>query len=89
MELPLLRLDSEPRSCRLGYLADPAFSFYYPENLESLRRDGADLIAVVARGITAAEPVGSLLHGTRAADVLCSLIDGELCYARPEVPPCA
>jgi cytosine/adenosine deaminase-related metal-dependent hydrolase len=48
----------------------------------------ADLIAVAARGITAAEPVGSLLRGTRAADVLCSLIEGELCYARPEVPPC-
>jgi cobyrinic acid a,c-diamide synthase len=31
---------------RLGYFRDSAFSFYYPENLEALRRAGAELIAV-------------------------------------------
>ena len=55
-------------------------------SLETGKR--ADLIAVSTRGITVAEPIGSLLRGTSAADVLCSLIDGELRYAHPEVPVC-
>lgn len=46
VELPALEPDSASRSCRVGYLADPAFSFYYPENLEALRRGGAELVAV-------------------------------------------
>jgi cobyrinic acid a,c-diamide synthase len=46
IELPMLRLDIEARSCRIGYLADSAFSFYYPENMECLTRHGAELVAV-------------------------------------------
>jgi len=76
VELPVLRLDSEPRSCRLGYLADPAFSFYYPENLESLRRDGADLIAVEPGAGATLPPLDGLyigggfpeVHAERLAD---------------------
>jgi cobyrinic acid a,c-diamide synthase len=43
---------------RIGYLRDPAFSFYYAENLEALERAGAELVAVSA--LTAAELPGDL-----------------------------
>jgi len=33
---------------RIGYLVDRAFTFYYPENLEALRRAGAELVPVSA-----------------------------------------
>lgn len=33
---------------RIGYIEDAAFSFYYPENLESLRKAGVELIAISA-----------------------------------------
>jgi len=46
IEMPLLQGDIEPVRCRVGYFADEAFSFYYPENLESLRKHGAELVAV-------------------------------------------
>jgi len=35
----------EPAGVTVGYLSDEAFSFYYPENLERLRRSGARLVA--------------------------------------------
>ena len=35
-----------PAPVSIGYLADPAFSFYYPENLERLVAAGARLVAV-------------------------------------------
>jgi cobyrinic acid a,c-diamide synthase len=47
VELPLLRLEVEPTACRIGYLSDSAFSFYYPENLACLRRHGAETVEVV------------------------------------------
>jgi cobyrinic acid a,c-diamide synthase len=47
VELPLLRRDIKRVSCRVGYLSDSAFSFYYPENLECLHRHGATLVEVV------------------------------------------
>ena len=46
------------------------------------------LIAVAARGVTAADPVGSLLAETRGEDVLLSLIDGEVRHNRSEVVTC-
>jgi cobyrinic acid a,c-diamide synthase len=46
VELPMLRLDIEPVHARIGYLSDSAFSFYYPENLECLRKHGAELVEV-------------------------------------------
>jgi len=46
VELPLLEIDIEPVTCRVGYLSDSAFSFYYPENLECLRKHGAELVEV-------------------------------------------
>jgi cobyrinic acid a,c-diamide synthase len=36
------------RSVKIGYLKDSAFSFYYPENLESLEQTGAELIPISA-----------------------------------------
>jgi cobyrinic acid a,c-diamide synthase len=47
VELPLLKRDIERVSCRVGYVSDSAFSFYYPENLQCLRRHGAELVEVV------------------------------------------
>jgi 5-methylthioadenosine/S-adenosylhomocysteine deaminase len=49
----------------------------------------ADLIAVDARGIRAANPVGSLLAGVRGEDVLLSLIAGEIRHNRAEMVACA
>jgi cobyrinic acid a,c-diamide synthase len=46
VELPLMRLDFEQVRCRIGFFADEAFSFYYPENLECLSKHGAELVAV-------------------------------------------
>jgi cobyrinic acid a,c-diamide synthase len=46
VELPLMRHEIEPMRCRLAYFADPAFSFYYPENLQCLTKHGAELVAV-------------------------------------------
>jgi cobyrinic acid a,c-diamide synthase len=33
---------------RIGYFSDAAFTFYYPENLQALRRSGADLVKISA-----------------------------------------
>ncbi len=38
---------AEP-SVRIGIVRDSAFQFYYPENLEALRREGAELVDVSA-----------------------------------------
>ncbi len=53
---PVLRADAEaaedraPASVTIGYLHDPAFSFYYPENLEALEAEGARLVPVAPDG---------------------------------------
>jgi 5-methylthioadenosine/S-adenosylhomocysteine deaminase len=49
----------------------------------------ADVIAVDARRVAAADPIGSLLEETRGEDVLLVLIDGEMCHNRIEVVTCA
>lgn len=49
----------------------------------------ADLIAVAAGGVRAADPVGSLVAEVRGRDVLLSLIAGEIRYNRAEVVACA
>ncbi len=36
------------RNIKVGYLKDSAFSFYYPENLESLEEAGAELVPISA-----------------------------------------
>ena len=50
---------------RVGIFLDPAFSFYYPENLEMLRRMGAELV-----------PVNSLSDGRLGDDLAGVLIGG-------------
>jgi cobyrinic acid a,c-diamide synthase len=49
IEMPLLQREIETAHCRVGYFADEAFSFYYPENLECLRKHGAELVALAPR----------------------------------------
>ncbi len=48
----------------------------------------ADLIAVSARRIAPSDPVGSLIAGTRGADVLVSLVEGEVRHHRLEGVVC-
>jgi 5-methylthioadenosine/S-adenosylhomocysteine deaminase len=49
----------------------------------------ADLIAVSVASMSPRDPEGSLLAGTRGAELLLSLIDGERRFCRPEVTvPC-
>jgi cobyrinic acid a,c-diamide synthase len=38
--------DKKPANVKIGYFKDKAFSFYYPENLEMLIREGAELIPI-------------------------------------------
>lgn len=48
-ELPTIKFDpepSEPKRVKIGYFRDRSFSFYYPENLESLERNGAELVPI-------------------------------------------
>jgi cobyrinic acid a,c-diamide synthase len=47
--LPLIASGSDldaPSKVKIGYFSDPVFTFYYPENLEALRKHGADLIKI-------------------------------------------
>ena len=36
----------EKSKVRIGYFSDSVFTFYYPDNLEALRREGAELVPV-------------------------------------------
>ena len=49
----------------------------------------ADVIAVAAERVAAADPVGALLESTRGSDVMLVLIDGAVRHTRCEVPTCA
>lgn len=48
---------------RIAYLSDRAFTFYYPENLEALRRAGAQLVPVSAVEARELPPVDGLYLG--------------------------
>ncbi|UCG86182.1 MAG: cobyrinate a,c-diamide synthase [Gemmatimonadota bacterium] len=48
---------------RIGLLRDAAFQFYYPENLEALRRQGADLVEISPVVDSAVPPVDALYIG--------------------------
>jgi cobyrinic acid a,c-diamide synthase len=50
-------------SCRIGVVRDRAFSFYYPDNLEALRRAGAEVVPVDALGDRALPDVDGLYIG--------------------------
>jgi cobyrinic acid a,c-diamide synthase len=39
-------VEEGPPSPRIGVFRDPAFQFYYPENLEALQQGGADLVEI-------------------------------------------
>ncbi len=45
-ERPAIQSEPQPRRVRIGLFRDAAFQFYYPENLEALTREGADLIEI-------------------------------------------
>jgi cobyrinic acid a,c-diamide synthase len=55
---------ADGRGLKIGYLKDSAFTFYYPENLESLERLGAELVPVSALSATTLpEGLGALYIG--------------------------
>ena len=45
-KIPTEVMQQEQRNVRIGYFSDSAFTFYYPENLESLQEQGAELIPI-------------------------------------------
>jgi cobyrinic acid a,c-diamide synthase len=47
---------------KIGYFKDPAFSFYYAENLEALERSGAELVAISPLTAAALPPDLSALY---------------------------
>jgi 5-methylthioadenosine/S-adenosylhomocysteine deaminase len=49
----------------------------------------ADLIAVSAGAVMVSDPAGSLIAGTGGADVLLTLVEGEIRHRRLEGVPCA
>jgi cobyrinic acid a,c-diamide synthase len=60
-ELP--RAPAAKPAIRIGVIADRAFSFYYPENLEALREAGADVILVDALSDHALPEIDGLYIG--------------------------
>lgn len=50
LEIPSAPLPTLPdgHGLKIGYVRDPAFSFYYPENLEELERAGTELVPISA-----------------------------------------
>lgn len=48
---------------RIGYFFDYAFNFYYPENLEALSREGAELIKISALDDTSLPVIDALYIG--------------------------
>jgi cobyrinic acid a,c-diamide synthase len=50
-------------ACRIGVMADRAFTFYYPENLEALREAGADVVSVDALSDHALPEIDGLYVG--------------------------
>ncbi len=54
---------SPSRSVRVGVLRDSAFTFYYPDNLEALERQGAELIEINALREESLPPIDALYIG--------------------------
>jgi cobyrinic acid a,c-diamide synthase len=54
---------SRPERLRIGVLRDSAFTFYYPDNLEALERQGAQLIDVSALRDESLPPLDALYIG--------------------------
>jgi cobyrinic acid a,c-diamide synthase len=48
---------------RIGYVRDSAFTFYYPENLEALVKEGAELVAISALSDTRLPELDALYIG--------------------------
>ena len=61
------RLEESPttdrKAVRVGIVRDGAFTFYYPENLEALKRQGAELIEVNALRDPSLPPLDALYIG--------------------------
>lgn len=60
---PLEQTEIPPPRVRIGYFRDSAFTFYYPENLESLTRQGATLVPVSSLADSCLPPIDALYIG--------------------------
>ncbi len=59
----LRRIPAAKPTSRIGVVADRAFSFYYPENLEALREAGADIVSIDALSDHALPEIDGLYIG--------------------------
>jgi cobyrinic acid a,c-diamide synthase len=54
---------AESSPVRVGYFRDPVFTFYYPENLEALERNGAELIPIASLDAPSLPAIDALYIG--------------------------
>jgi cobyrinic acid a,c-diamide synthase len=52
-----------PKTVKIGYFSDSAFTFYYPENLESLGSEGAELIPISSLDAASLPEIDALYIG--------------------------
>ena len=82
VELPERTRPAKGAPVRIGVLRDEAFSFYYPENLESLENAGARLVAVSPSGATALPEVDGLYIGGGFPETHASLLSANESFRR-------
>lgn len=67
-----------PVTTRVGYFSDPVFTFYYPENLEALSENGAELVPVSSLKDTELPDVDALYIGGGFPETHAGLLAGNL-----------
>jgi len=79
---PLMKRPSERKAVepaapvRIGYMKDAAFTFYYPENLESLTRRGARLIPISSLDDSSLPDIDALYIGGGFPEMMAEKLAG-------------
>jgi len=68
--------------CRIGVFYDRVFNFYYPENLEALRGEGADLAFVDSLADRSLPPVDGLYIGGGFPELHCEGLEANVSLRR-------